>query len=58
MDAAWAYIEDRFYFPRTLPGYAEYVTRVPMLIPTWSSLKSALGTLLHRVGEAEEELHG
>jgi len=41
MDLAWAYIEDRFYFPTTFPGYGDYQNEVPMFIPTASSIRKA-----------------
>lgn len=45
MDLAWAYIEDRFYFPTTFPGYGDYQNEVPMFIPTASSLRNAAKTI-------------
>ena len=55
MDATWAYIEDRFYFPRTLEGYADYKTKVPMFIPTASSLREAARTILRPREKANSE---
>ena len=55
MDMTWAYVEDRFYFPRTLEGYADYKMRVPMFIPTASSIREAARTILRLREKAKSE---
>lgn len=45
MDVVWVYLEDRFYFVKTILGYDQYKKEVPMLIPTAQSLRRCLQTL-------------
>ncbi len=45
LDVVWAYVEDRFYFPKTFPGYEDYKKEVPMFIPTASSVRKAAKTI-------------
>ena len=42
MNLLYAYMQDRFIFPKTLEGYKAYCERVPFLIPTRQSLKESL----------------
>ena len=56
MDLAWVYLEDRFYFPKTIPGYEHYKREVPMLVPTLASLRKGLKTL-SKPGKANTEVH-
>ena len=44
-DVLYAWIQDRYLFPRMFPGYEEYQQTVPMLIPTRASLRRCLQTL-------------
>ncbi|MDD4080994.1 MAG: methyltransferase [Eubacteriales bacterium] len=48
LNAVYVLIQDRWVFPKTIPGYAEYQTATPFLIPTRASLKRALDTTRHR----------
>lgn len=48
MDLIWVYLQDRFYFPKTIAGYEDYKGEVPMLIPTGASLRKGLRTLGRR----------
>lgn len=56
MDLAWAYIEDRFYFPTTLAGYVDYRKEVPMFIPTLSSFRKAARAI--RIPRRESNMEG
>ena len=58
MDLAWAYIEDRFYFPKTLAGYGDYKNEVPMFIPTASSLRKAARSICSRRRMTMEDTNG
>lgn len=55
MDAVWVGIQDKYYFPRTFPGYDEYKKEVPMLLPTRASIKRCVETLRIRREESLDE---
>jgi protein-S-isoprenylcysteine O-methyltransferase Ste14 len=40
----YVWIQDRYIFPRTIPGYHDYQKRVPFLLPTPVSIKAAIAT--------------
>ena len=42
MNLAYAWIQDKLIFPRTLSGYEEYQKKVPFLIPDKASIKESL----------------
>lgn len=44
MDVALVWAEDRRFFPNTFPGYAEYKTRTPFLIPNRTSIRRCTAT--------------
>ncbi len=44
LDVLLVWVEDRFFFPNTFPGYTEYKMRTPFLIPNRSSLLQCLAT--------------
>jgi protein-S-isoprenylcysteine O-methyltransferase Ste14 len=44
LDVLLVWAEDQLFFPNTFPGYAEYKTRTPFLIPNLSSLHQCLAT--------------
>lgn len=43
LNGLYVWFQDSIVFPRTIPGYRDYRRRVPFLIPTRSSVRSALG---------------
>ncbi|KAA3645691.1 MAG: hypothetical protein DWQ07_12190 [Chloroflexi bacterium] len=45
MNLFFAWIQDRFYFPRIFPDYKKYKTTTPFLIPTFASIKQFRGSL-------------
>ena len=45
LDVLLVWVQDRFYFPRMFPGYAQYQYETPMLIPTWKSISACFATL-------------
>ncbi|MBA7627108.1 hypothetical protein ES703_34570 [subsurface metagenome] len=44
MDILYAFIQEKFYFPKMFPGYEEYKKETPMLIPTRKNLASFLAS--------------
>jgi len=45
MDLLHVAVQDRYIFPKSLPGYGQYQQRVPFLLPTGESLRRCLQTL-------------
>ena len=45
LDVVYVWIQDRFYFPLTFPGYEQYRRETPMLIPTRDSIVRCFRTL-------------
>lgn len=43
LDVAYVWVQDRWIFPKTLQGYAEYQAVTPFLIPTRRSLRAMRG---------------
>ncbi|MEG0755259.1 MAG: hypothetical protein RR450_02585 [Oscillospiraceae bacterium] len=41
-DVLYVVIQDRYIFPKTLSGYADYQKTTPFLIPTPTSLRAML----------------
>ena len=39
MNILFAWIQDRYYFPQLFPGYSDYKTTTPFLIPTRLSIQ-------------------
>lgn len=44
MDIIYVYVEDRWFFPKTLNGYDRYKLEVPFLIPNLASIKKYIIT--------------
>ncbi len=55
LNAAYALFQDRVTFPKTFPDYPEYRSRVPFLIPSESSFRSACHTLSHSGGKRKKK---
>jgi protein-S-isoprenylcysteine O-methyltransferase Ste14 len=45
LDIVHVYMQDRWIFPQTLPGYDKYKREVPFLIPNRKSIRKCLNTL-------------
>lgn len=45
MNIIYVYVQDRFIFPKTLPGYSQYQKRVPFIIPSLISIKNCVSSL-------------
>jgi len=45
MDVIHVYLQDRWFFPKTLNDYNAYKRKVPFLIPTRNSFKQCIATL-------------
>ena len=45
LDVLYVWIQDRFYFPLTFPGYEQYKRETPMLVPTRDSIVRCVRTL-------------
>ncbi len=50
-DIAHVWVQDRFYFPQTLPGYDDYREKTPFLLPTPGSVRKALRGIAKEGGE-------
>lgn len=48
LNTLYVFFQDRWVFPKTIPGYTEYRKTTPFLIPTRASLKKALETARNR----------
>jgi len=48
LDFAYAWLQDRYLFPRQFPGYTRYQRTTPMFLPTRASLRRCLDTLSWR----------
>ncbi|MEE9201566.1 MAG: hypothetical protein V3U31_00030, partial [Dehalococcoidia bacterium] len=48
LDVLWVWMQDKFFFPRLIPGYKEYQGQTPMLWPNRRSLKNSIRTSLVR----------
>ncbi len=48
LDVLWVWMQDKFFFPRLIPGYKEYQNQTPMLWPNRRSLKESVRTSLVR----------
>jgi protein-S-isoprenylcysteine O-methyltransferase Ste14 len=55
MDVVLVWAEDRNFFPNTFPGYAEYKTRTPFLIPNQTSLRRCWNTFKTGVGAIKDQ---
>jgi protein-S-isoprenylcysteine O-methyltransferase Ste14 len=44
MDIIYAYVEDRWIFPKSINGYARYKLEVPFLIPNLASIQKSIIT--------------
>lgn len=42
LNILYVWLQDRYIFPVTIPGYADYRRRVPFLLPTRESVRTAL----------------
>ncbi len=51
MELIWVCIEDKFYFPRSIPGYEKYKEEVPMLFPTAYSFRRCIATIIPKGGK-------
>lgn len=45
LDLLHVLVQDRYFFPRILPGYQQYQRETPMLIPTFTSIQRSLSTV-------------
>jgi len=45
LDVLLVWIEDRYIFPKSIPGYEKYKTTVPFLLPDKKSIRHCLKTL-------------
>lgn len=45
LDALWVILQDRLSLPRAFPGYRDYQTTTPMIVPTRQSLRACLSTI-------------
>lgn len=50
LDFVYAWVQDRYIFPRQFPGYAGYQRTTPMFLPTRATLRRCLDTLTWRRG--------
>lgn len=48
LDFAYAWLQDRYLFPRQFPGYVRYQRTTPMFLPTCATLRRCLDTLSWR----------
>ena len=44
-DVAWVALQERLSLTRIFSEYADYQRETPMLVPTWRSIRSCIGTL-------------
>lgn len=51
MELIWVWLEDKLYFPRSIPGYKKYKEEVPMLFPNTSSIKRCIATIIPKGGK-------
>jgi hypothetical protein len=42
MDIIHVWVQDKYFFPKTLMGYDDYKRVTPFLVPSFSSIKKAL----------------
>jgi hypothetical protein len=45
MDLLHVYVQDRFFFPKTISGYRAYQAATPFLLPTQASFRRCVATL-------------
>ena len=46
MDIIHVYVQDRWLFPKNLPGYDQYKNEVPFLIPNQSSIRKSISSFI------------
>ncbi len=45
LDTLWVLLQDKLSLPRAFPGYRDYQTTTPMIVPNRQSLRACLSTI-------------